>query len=195
MNRLSVTRTVFFVALTFNLGVAGAYAQPGRPTNVRIRMSFSGNGGPSPVNLNQPNTSTVEENVAGDGTLGPFTLRNVSAAQGTPQPSSDCTGLFFPRVAGAGVIRFEDGSLLKVNLMQGGDCIDLVHMIGHCTLSFEVNGGTGRFQKAKGDLTLTETAKPLLTDAAGNPVFFTEVGQITGTVSGVTDDDGWDDRR
>ena len=79
--------------------------------------------------------------------------------------------------------------------MQGGDCIDLVHMIGHCTLSFEVNGGTGRFQKAKGDLTLTETAKPLLTDAAGNPVFFTEVGQITGTVSGVTDDDGWDDRR
>ena len=101
MKTRTVTRTLVLVALMLNLGVAGVYAQPGRPINVRVKMTFSGNGAPSPINLNQPNTSTVEENVAGDGTLGPFTFRNVSATANAPHPSSTCSGLFFPRVAGA----------------------------------------------------------------------------------------------
>jgi len=181
----TVTRTLALVALTLNLGVAGADAQPRRTMNVRVKMTFSGSGAPSPINLNQPDTSTAEENVAGDGTLGPFTLRNVSAIAATPQPSSTCSGLFFPRMAGAGLLRFQDGSLLKVNLTQGGDCIDLVHLVAHCTVTFQINGGTGRFQDASGVLTLTETAQPVLADASHNPVFFTETGQLTGTVLGV----------
>jgi len=172
------------MALMLNPGVAGVYAQAG-PIKVPVNMTFSGNGAPSPINLNQPNTSTGEENVAGDGTLGRFTFRNVSATANAPHPSSTCSGLYFPRVAGAGLLRFQDGSLLKVNLTQGGDCIDLVHMVGHCTLTFQINGGTGRFQDASGVLTLTETALPVLADAFNNPVFFTETGQLTGTVSGV----------
>ncbi len=128
---------------------------------------------------------TGEDNVAGDGTLGPFSFRNVSATAKAPSPSSTCSGVFFPRLAGAGLLRFEDGSLLKVSLTQGGDCIDLVQMVGHCTLSFQINGGTGRFKDASGVLTLTETAHPILADASNNPVFFTETGQLTGTVFGV----------
>jgi len=185
MQTRTVTRTFVLVALMLNLGVAGVYAQSGHPINVRVKMTFSGNGAPSPINLNQPDTSTSEENVAGDGTLGPFTFRNVSANSGTPHPSSTCPGLFFPRVAGAGLLRFEDGSLLKVNLTQGGDCIDLVQMVGHCTLTFQINGGTGRFQNASGVLTLTETAHPILADASNNPVFFSETGELTGAVFGV----------
>ena len=38
---------------------------------------------------------------------------------------------------------------------------------GHCTLIFEVNGGTGRFQNASGVLTYTENAEPVLFDASG----------------------------
>jgi hypothetical protein len=196
MKTRTATRALFLVALMLNLGVAGVYAQPGRPINVRVKMTFSGNGAPSPINLNQPNTSTGEENVAGDGTLGPFTFRNVSATANTPYPSSTCSGLFFPRVAGAGLLRFQDGSLLKVNLTQGGDCIDLVQMVGHCTLTFQINGGTGRFQDASGVLTLTETAHPVLADALNNPVFFTETGQLTGTVSGMAkEEEGRDERQ
>jgi hypothetical protein len=181
----TVTRTLVVVGLMLDLGVAGVYAQSGRPMNVHVKMMFSGNGAPSPINLNQPHTSTGEENVAGDGTLGPFSFRNVSATANTPHPSSTCSGLFFPRVAGAGLLRFQDGSLLKVNLTQGGDCIDLVQMVGHCTLTFQIDGGTGRFKDASGVLTLTETAHPILADASNNPVFFTETGQLTGTVFGV----------
>ena len=194
MKTSTVTRTSVLVALMLNLGVAGVYAQPGRPMNVRVKMTFSGNGAPSPINLNQPNTSTGEENVAGDGTLGPFSFRNVSATANTPYPSSTCSGLFFPRMAGAGLLRFQDGSLLKVNLTQGGDCIDLVQMVGHCTLTFQINGGTGRFQDASGVLTLTEAAHPILADAFNNPVFFTETGQLTGTVFGVDIERDRDDR-
>ena len=183
-----VSCTLALVALVLNLGGAGVYAQPGRSINVRVKMTFSGNGAPSPMNLNQSNTSTAEENVAGDGTLGPFTLRNVSAIATTPHPSGTCSGLFFPRMAGAGVLRFQDGSLLKVNLTQGGDCIDLVHMVGHCTLTLQISGGTGRFHDASGVLTLTETAHPVLADAFSNPVFFTETGQLTGTVSGIAEE-------
>ena len=185
MKTRTVARTLFLVALALNLGAAAVNAQPGRPINVRVKMTFSGNGAPSPINLNQPNTSTVEENVAGDGTLGPFTFRNVSATASTPSPSSTCAGLFLPRVAGAGILRFQDGSLLKVSLTEGGDCIDLVKIVGNCTLTFQITGGTGRFQDATGVLTLTEAAHPILADFSGNPVFFTETGHLTGMVSGI----------
>jgi hypothetical protein len=73
MKTRTATRALFLVALMLSLGVASVYAQPGRPMDVRVKVTFSGNAGPSPINLNQPNTSTVEESVAGDGTLGPFT--------------------------------------------------------------------------------------------------------------------------
>jgi hypothetical protein len=89
-------------------------------------------------------------------------------------------------VAGGGILRFQDGSLLKVNLTGGGDCIDFVHGVGHCTLTFQIAGGTGRFQGVSGGvLTCTETALPVLLDALGIPVLTTETGDITGTIYGI----------
>jgi hypothetical protein len=181
------------VVVMLHLGVAAVYAQE-KP----VKMTFSGNGAASPINLQQPNTNTAEENVAGNGTLGRFTFRNVTAIAASPSPEppsacSDPTHLYFPRVAGAGIFRFQDGSLLKVTLRQGGDCIDLVHMKGHCTLTLQIMGGTGRFKGAKGVLTYTETAVPVLADASDNPVFFTETGEITGAVSGGSEEQGQDE--
>ena len=74
---------------------------------------------------------------------------------------------------------------MKVNLTQGGDCIDLAAQEGHCTLTFQITGGTGRFKNASGTLTFTETSVPVLADASHNPVFFAATGEFTGTVSGV----------
>ena len=180
------------IALLLNLGVAGVYAQ-----QARIRMTFSGNGAPSTIDLQHPNSSTVEENVAGNGTLGPFTFRDLRAAANSPQPSSACAGVFFPTVAGGGILRFQDGSLLKVNVTGGGDCIDFVKGVGHCTLTLQIAGGTGRFQGASGGvLTYTETALPVLFDALGIPVLFTETGDITGTIDGIAmQGDSQDDRQ
>ena len=168
------------VALMLNIGVAGVYAQQ-RPVN----MTFSGTSAPSTIDLKQPNSSTVEENVAGNGTLGPFTFRDVRAAANSPQASGTCAGVFFPSVVGGGILRFQDGSLLKVNLTGGGDCIDFVHGVGHCTLTLQIAGGTGRFQGASGVLTYTETALPVLLDALRIPVLTTETGDITGTIYGI----------
>jgi hypothetical protein len=167
------------IALMANLAIATVYAQ--HP----VQMVFSGTGAASPIDLKLPNTSTAEENVAGSGTLGLFTFRNVSAIALAPQPDSTCAGIFFPRKAGAGILRFQDGSLLTVNLTQGGDCIDLVHLVGHCTLTLKITGGTGRFKNASGVLTYTETALPLLADVSNNPALFSETGEFTGTISGV----------
>jgi hypothetical protein len=170
------------MALMLNLGVAGVYAHE-KPVNVK--MTFSGTGGAGVINLQHPGTANVEESEAGNGTLGPFTLRIISAETTSPQPSSTCS-LYFTRVAGAGVFRFQDGSLLKVNVTQGADCIDLVAFEGHCTMTFQITGGTGRFKDASGGLTFTETSVPVLADAFNNPVFFADTGgEITGTVSGV----------
>jgi hypothetical protein len=171
------------MALMLNLGVAGIYAQE-RPVNMR----FSGTAAPSTIDLKQPGTSTGEENFAGNGALGPFTFRNVSAETTSPQPSSTCSGptkLYFLRVAGAGVFQFLDGSLLKVNLTKGEDCIDLAAGQGNCTMTFQIAGGTGRFKDASGTLTLTETVLPVMADATNNPVYFASTGEFTGTVSGV----------
>src|SRR5882757_3976316 len=91
------------VALMLNLGVAGVYAQQ-KP----VKMTFSGTVEPSTIKL-QPDTNTDEGNVAGNGTLGPFTFRELHADPTAPQPSSACPGpthLYFPNVAGGGVFRF-----------------------------------------------------------------------------------------
>jgi hypothetical protein len=173
------------LALMLNLGVASVYAQ-----RYPVKMAYSGTSGPSAVNLQQPGTQTVEENFAGNGALGPFTFRIISAETTSPQqPPSTCSGpanIYFSRVAGAGVLRFQDGGLLKVNMTQGADCIDLAAQQGHCTLTFQIAGGTGRFKDASGTLTLTETNVPVLADALNNPVFFASTGEFTGTVSGVS---------
>jgi hypothetical protein len=172
------------MALMLNLSVATVYAQ-----RYPVKMAYSGTSGPSTVNLQQPGTQTVEENFAGNGALGPFTFRLISAETTSPQqPPSTCSGpanIYFSRVAGAGVFRFQDGSLLKVNMTQGADCIDLAAQQGHCTLTLQITGGTGRFKDASGTLTLTETNVPVLADALNNPVFFASTGEFTGTVSGV----------
>jgi hypothetical protein len=168
------------LALMVNVGVTGVFAQESP-----INMRFSGTGAASAIDLKQPNTRTGEQNVAGDSALGPFTFRIVRASATSPQPSGTCSGLYIPTMAGGGLFRFQDGSLLMVNITQGGDCIDLAANVGHCTLTFQITGGTGRFNGASGSLTLTETALPVLADATNNPILFTEAGEIKGTVSGV----------
>jgi len=183
--KITIASTLLPIAAVLTLGAATASAQP---TPVNVNMSFSGNGGATAIDLKQPNSNNVEENVAGNGTLGQFTFRDIRAAATSPEASSTCSGVFFPTVAGGGVLRFQDGSLLKVNVEQGsgsGDCIDFVHMMAHCTLTFEIKGGTGRFQDASGVLTYAETATPVLFDFLGKVALTTEAGQITGTIAGV----------
>lgn len=170
------------LALMLNLGAAGVYAQD-KP----VKLTFSGTEAASAINLQIADTHTSEFNFAGNGSLGSFTFRNVEAEGAFPQQSSSCPAnqVYFPTVAGAGVFRFQDGSLLKVKLTEGFDCIDFEAMEAHCTRIFEITGGTRRFKHASGGmLTLTEKAVPVLADAAGNPVFFIATGEFTGTVSG-----------
>ena len=176
--------------LTFGVAAANADEKP-------VKMRFSGTGAPSAANLLQPNTSNDEDIVAGKGTLGSFTYRQVRAISNSPSatPPSSCSGanlLFLPDLAGGGVFRFEDGSLLNVQLVEGGDCIDLATNLAHCTLTLQITGGTGRFKNASGTLTYTETAVTVLSDASGNPVLFDATGEFTGTVSGVSEEQGQD---
>jgi hypothetical protein len=175
------------MALMLILGVASVNAQ-----RYSLKMAYSGTStGASAVNLQQPGTLTVEENFEGNGALGAFTFRLISAETNTPQePPSTCAGpanIYYTRKGGTGVFRFQDGSLLMVSVTQGADCIDLSKLPGqgHCTLTLQITGGTNRFNNASGTLRLTELNVPVLADALNNPVFFESTGQFTGTVSGV----------
>ena len=176
------------IALMLSLAVGSVY---GQQTPVNVKMSFSGTGGASVIDLKQPNSNNIEEDVAGNGKLGQFTFRDVRAGAASPQPSSTCKAAFFPSLAGGGVFRFQDGSLLKVNLKPfvSGDCIDFVQLTAKCTLIFEIKGGTGRFQNASGVLTYIEIPTPVLFDFSGNPALGTEAGEITGTIYGVGGED------
>jgi hypothetical protein len=174
------------VALMLNLGVAGIYAQQ-KPVN----MTVSGTNVATTINL-QPNTVTDEVNFAGNGTLGPFTYRELHADTLTPQSSSACargTGLYIPTLAGGGVFRFQDGSLLTVGLTEGALCIDLTAGVAHFTATYKIAGGTGRFKGASGTLTLNSTVAPVLFSASG-PVLLTNVGEFDGQVFGVAIGEG-----
>ena len=181
------------VALMLNLGVAGVYAQQ-KP----VKMKASGTLAATTINL-QPDTNTDEENLAGNGTLGPFSFRELHADPASPQPSSTCSGpthLYFPTVAGGGVFRFPDGSLLTVGVTAGSSlCIDLTAGVGHLTTTYQITGGTGRFKGASGTLTLTAILTPVLFNASNGAVLLTDTGEFEGTVFGVAiGEDGQDER-
>ena len=167
------------VALMFNLGVAGVYAQE-RP----VKMTFSGTNVPTMINL-QPNTVTDEQHSAGNGTFGEFTFRELHADGPAPQPPSGCSGPNFAVVAGAGVFRFQDGSLLIVTVKDGSGCINLAAGYAALIVNYQITGGTGRFEGAKGNLALTSTVRAVLFNASNAPALLTNTGEFEGTVSGV----------
>ena len=184
-------RRIAILALMINLGAAGVYAQQKKPmpVNLPVKMTFSGTLEPSPLNI-QPNTNTDEQNLAGNGTLGPFTFRELHADPASPssQPPSTCSGpthLYFPIVTGAGVFRFQDGSLLTVRMTGGAACVDLTAGVANFTVTYQVTGGTGRFKGASGALTSTGMLIPVLFNASGGAVLVTNRGMFEGTVFGV----------
>ena len=180
------------VALMLNLGVAGVYAQQNP-----VKMTFSGTVEPSTINL-QPGTNTDEVNLAGSGAHGQFTYRELHGDTASPQPSSTCSGpthLFFLTVAGGGVFRFQDGSLLTVRITGGSLCIDFTAGAAHLIETYQIIGGTGRFKSASGTLTSTATWTPVVFNGPNSAVLLTSTGEFTGTVSGVAiGEDGQDER-
>ena len=176
------------VALMLNLGVASLYAQQ-RP----VRMTFSGSKVATSINLG-PNTRTDEVHLSGNGTLEPFTFRGLRTDE-TSYTFGSCGSGFGPNfrvVAGAGVFRFQNGSLLTVKLTEGALCVDVAdveHLVGHLSETYQITGGTGRFEGAKGSLALTATLRALLNDASNSAVLLTITGKFEGTVSGAAMDE------
>lgn len=181
------------MALMFSLAGAGVYAQE---NGGNVKLTFSGTAGASATDLKIDGTANGEYNYAGDGTLGRFTFRSVEAQKTIPEASDTCqdaSRVLFLEVAGGGVFRFEDGSLLNVNLTHGTDCINFVALDAHCTFTFQITGGTGRFKAASGVLTLTEIVKPVVFDGSHKPAFFASTGHFTGTISGVRSEEDHQD--
>ena len=148
------------------------------------KMTFSGSMVPTSIDV-QPDTITDEELVAGNGSLGRFTFRKLRTDETTPQSFGSCGDGFGPSLrvpAGGGVFRFEDGSLLTVTVTDGDLCIDFDHGVGHLTETYQITGGTGRFEGATGTLQSTGTVKPVLFSASGAAVLLTLTGELKGTV-------------
>ncbi|HEX8711511.1 MAG TPA: hypothetical protein VF730_06535 [Terracidiphilus sp.] len=172
-------KRILTATLMLAFGVAAAYSQ-----EIPVNTTLSGSGAPSTVNL-QTGTGVSEYSLAGKGTLGQFTLRVVSAGAASPQPSDTCSGLYVPVLAGEGVLRSQDGSLLKLNLTAGSDCINLALGQALCIRIFDIIGGTGRFSGASGGtVTLTMTVAPVVPYKFG---FFTVTADMSGTISGIGD--------
>ena len=192
-------RHLTFAGLVLYLCVASLYAQQFGDENAtarRVKMTFSGSIISSPLVL-APGTLNHEEHLAGNSTLGPFTYRGLWADDPATQTPGDCGSGFGPNfqlVIGGGVFRFQDGSLLTVRLTEGVLCIDFsdpARPVGHLSETFQITGGTGRFDgvaascgTTTGDCTLQLTARRtvVLRDSANAVKFMTSVGEIEGTV-------------
>jgi len=144
-----------------------------------------------------PNTLNHESHVAGNSPLGPFTYRGLWADDPGSQSFGSCGSGFGPNfrvVAGGGVFRFEDGSLLTVQLTEGTLCVDLAdpaHPVGRQFETYQITGGTGRFTDATAScsvtpedctLQLTATRGVVLRDSSGAVKFLTFTGEFQGTV-------------
>lgn len=163
---------------------AAEHGEGGDSRQGQVKMAFSGSMVPTAIDV-QPDTITDEELLAGDGTLGPFTFRKLRTDETTPQSFGSCGSGFGPNirvVAGGGVFRFEDGSLLTVTVTEGVLCVDVDHLVGHLTETYQITGGTGRFRGASGALQSTGKLKPVLFSASNAAVLLTNTGELKGTV-------------
>jgi hypothetical protein len=166
---------------------ADGHGDGGDARQGRVKMAFSGSMVPTAIEV-QPDTITDEELLAGNGTLGPFTFRKLRTDETSPQFFGSCGSGFGPTVrvvAGAGVFRFEDGSLLTVTLSEGLLCVDFDHRpaaVGHLTETYQITGGTGRFKGASGAFQLTGTLEAVLFSASNAAVLLTNMGELKGTV-------------
>ena len=177
VKRSNIYLFVAALILTAALAVPAAAQKP-------VKMRFSGSNVATTINL-RPNTVTDETHLAGKGTLGAFTFRELHADGPSPQPPSNCSGPSFAVVAGAGVFRFQDGSLLIVTVVDGEGCVNPAAGKAAITVNYQISGGTGRFTGASGDLTMTATIAPVLRDASGAPAFGTIMREFESTVFGV----------
>ena len=152
--------------------------------HAQVKMAFSGSMVPTSLDV-QSDTITDEELLAGNGTLGPFTFRKLRTDETSPQFFGSCGSGVGPSlrvVAGGGVFRFDDGSLLTVTVTEGVLCVDVDHLVGHLTETYQITGGTGRFKGASGTLQSTGKLKPVLFSAANATVLLTNVGELKGIV-------------
>ena len=177
----TVTRTLVLVALMLNLGVAGAYAQ-----QKHVKMTFSGTNVATTINL-QANTITDETHLAGRGSLGRFTFRELHADGAAPP--SDCLGPSFAVLKGAGVFTFQDGSLLIVTVLSGAGCINPAAGKAALVVNYQISGGTGRFTGASGNLTMSATLMAVLRNASNAPALLTNTGKFEGTIFGAALED------
>ena len=186
-------------ALMLNLGIASLHAQQPAEEHSRVgrvRMRFSGSTMSTTLAL-APNTLNHETHVAGNSPLGPFTYRGLWADDPGSQSFGSCgsgVGPNFRVVAGGGVFRFEDGSLLTVQLTEGTLCVDIAdpaHPVGRQFETYQITGGTGRFKHAAANcgvtaedciLQLTASRAVVLFDSAGAAKFLTFTGAFQGTV-------------
>jgi hypothetical protein len=187
---------IAIVALMLPLGVAGLYARDEQERSANLKMTFSGTMLATTINL-KDGTITDDVNVAGNGSLGPFTFHELHADATTPPvppPLGTCAPplRFLPVLSAGGVLRFQDGSLLVVELAklppedpQDGICIDFEAGMARLTETYKITRGTKRLKNASGTLTLTATVMPVLFNAAGTPQLLTSTGKLEGTLSGV----------
>ena len=133
-----------------------------------------------------PAPSPTKHILPGNGTLGAFTFRELHADGPSPQPPANCTGPSFAVVSGAGVFRFQNGSLLIVTVVDGSGCVNLTARNAGITVNYEVTGGTGRFAGASGNLTMTATLVAVLRNASMQPALLTNTGEFEGTLVGAS---------
>lgn len=173
------------LTLMLTLGIA-TYAQDNS-----VKMKYSGSELTTAFLLQGPDTVIAgEEKLAGNGSLGQFTYRALRGDDVTTLSiTSACPNGNIPVTEGEGIFRFSDGSLMTVQITGGSICVD-VNQIGHLTETYQVTGGTGRFQHAAGKLRLKGTLNVVLSDASGNPLLLTNTGEFTGMISGVSEEQG-----
>ena len=156
------------ITMILTMWVASGYAQ-------NVNMSLSGTSAPSTINLGV-GLGTSEYTLDGNG----VSLRLISASGPSAQPPAGCTtGVFGMVLAGEGVFRLADGSLLKARVTGGSDCVN-PPAGALCIRNLQITGGTGRFKNASGNLTVTMN---LETVVPGNFNMFTDTAEVTGTIN------------
>jgi hypothetical protein len=74
---------------------------------------------------------------------------------------------------------------LSVGIAEGDGCVDLTVGVSLLTVKYQITGGTGRFEGASGELTMTAAQMAVLRNASGMPARLMFTGEFERTIAGV----------
>ena len=177
MMKRNVCAVTVLTALALVLGVAQAQVQP-------VQYSYSGTSVPTAIDSNGDGILAGEVLASANGTGGKLTFRALEELGAPIGPTARCPAplVEFPHRTAVSTATTEDGSMYFERLVAGHLCVNTSTGAFSFEITYEIFGGTGRFEGATGSIATKGTGR-IIFAVPGKALYSVLAGTSTGSIA------------